>query len=232
MATMRCDSTAKPSVRGISRRRVERSPRSASRLPDRVGPRLRLLFVGINPGLRSVAVGHHFAGPSNRFWALLHESGLTTDRLTWRDDESLPGIGFGLTNLVARPTAGSANLSRDDFVRGERMLRRKVRRLRPRIVVFVGITLVRALEGAHGHRLPRRIRLGEVSGRIEDVPFVVLPNPSGRNASITYAGMLSAYKRLAVLSSAWASSRACAPRTRVRVAARRSPRLASRRPPR
>ena len=213
----------------MSRRRVERSP---SRLRDRVGPSLGLLFVGINPGLRSAAVGHHFAGPSNRFWVLLHESGLTSDRLTWRDDGSLPGIGFGLTNLVARPTAGSADLSRDDFVRGERILRRKVRRLRPRIVVFVGVTLIRALEGARGHRLPRSIRLGEVSGRFEDVPFVVLPNPSGRNASISYAGMLSAYTRLAALSCAWASSRACASRTRVRVAARRSPRFASRRPPR
>ncbi len=196
MVAMKRNSTAKPTVRGMSRRRVERSP---SRLPDRVGPSLGLLFVGINPGLRSAAVGHHFAGPSNRFWVLLHDSGLITDRLTWRDDGSLPGIGFGLTNLVARPTAGSADLSRDDFVRGERILRRKVRRLQPRIVVFVGVTLIRALEGARGHRLPRRIRLGEVSGRFEDVPFVVLPNPSGRNASISYAGMLSAYRRLAGL---------------------------------
>ena len=177
-------------------------PRAGARLPDRVGPRLRVLLVGINPGLRSAAVGHHFAGPSNRFWTLLHESGLIADRLTFRDDRSLPGIGLGLTNLVSRPTAGSADLNRDDFVRGERILRRKVRRLRPRIVAFVGVTLVRALEGARGHRLPRRIRLGEVSGRFEDVPFVVLPNPSGRNASIPYARMLRAYRRLAGLSGA------------------------------
>lgn len=172
----------------------------AARLPDRVGPRLRVLFVGINPGLRSAAVGHHFAGHSNRFWMLLHESGLIADRLTWQDDRSLPGIGLGLTNMVSRPTAGSADLSQDDFVRGGRILRRKVRRLQPRIVAFVGVTLVRALEGILGQRPPRRIRLGDVSGRFEDVPFVVLPNPSGRNASITHAKMLRAYRRLADLA--------------------------------
>lgn len=209
---MRRDSTAKRTGRGTRRPvrgggrgagsgrhpdRIGRHSDRAGRLPDRVGPRLRVLFVGINPGLRSAAVRHHFAGHSNRFWPLLHESGLTPTRLTWRDDASLPGIGLGLTNLVSRATAGSAALNRDDFARGERILRRKVRRLRPRIVALVGLTLARALEGPV--RPGRRIRLGEVHGRFEGAPLVVLPNPSGRNASISYAEMVRAYRCLSTV---------------------------------
>src|ERR1041385_6293764 len=75
-------------------------------LRDRVRPPLRVLFVGINPGIRSAEIGHHFAGYSNRFWKLLFESGLVPEPMGTEDDGRLPEWGFGITNLVARPTPG------------------------------------------------------------------------------------------------------------------------------
>ncbi len=77
------------------------------RLPDHIGPGVRILFVGINPGLRSVAIGHHFAGHSNRFWRLLFESKLTPEPFTYQDDWRLPGWRLGLTNIIQRPSPGT-----------------------------------------------------------------------------------------------------------------------------
>src|SRR6186997_3730146 len=76
------------------------------RLRDRIEPCLRVLFVGINPGVRSALTGHHFAGFSNRFWKLLWESGLLPDDITFEQDWRLPEFGYGVTNLVARPSPG------------------------------------------------------------------------------------------------------------------------------
>ena len=114
-------------------------------LRDRIGPNLRVLFVGINPGMRSAAVGHHFAGPSNRFWKLLQESGLVPEPVTWSDDERLPGWGFGITNLVARATPGIGDLHASELLAGRRALEAKVRRYRPAIAALVGVTIYRAL---------------------------------------------------------------------------------------
>jgi TDG/mug DNA glycosylase family protein len=115
------------------------------RLNDRVRPPVRVLFVGINPGIRSATIGHHFAGYSNRFWTLLFHSGLLPERIRPEDDGRLPEWGYGITNLIARPTPGIDALRPDEYAAGLRVLRRKVRRLRPRIVAFVGVTLFRAV---------------------------------------------------------------------------------------
>ena len=114
-------------------------------LRDRVRPPLNVLFVGINPGIRSAAIGHHFAGYSNRFWKLLFDAGLVPEAIGPEDDRRLPEWGLGLTNLVPRPTPGIDTLTPQEYVDGERVLRRKVRRWKPRIVAFVGVTLYRAI---------------------------------------------------------------------------------------
>ena len=95
---------------------AERS--AAGPLRDRIAPGVRVLFVGINPGLRSAATGHHFAGYSNRFWKLLHESGLVSEPITYEQDDRLPEWGFGITNIVPRATAGIDELRPEDYRAG------------------------------------------------------------------------------------------------------------------
>jgi TDG/mug DNA glycosylase family protein len=165
------------------------------RLRDRIGPNLRILFVGINPGIRSAAVGHHFAGPSNRFWKLLSESGLAPEPVTWSDDDRLPEWGLGITNLVARATPGIGDLHASELLAGRRALVAKVRRHRPVIVALVGVTIYRALfpEARRGEA----ISLGEAPAALAGARVFVLPNPSGRNANYVYAEMLEAFRALA-----------------------------------
>src|SRR5437588_4716150 len=87
-------------------------------LRDRIRPPVRVLFVGINPGVRSALTGQHFAGFSNRFWKLLFESGLVPERLRAEDDRRLAEWGFGVTNLVPRPSPGIDTLTRDEYLSG------------------------------------------------------------------------------------------------------------------
>jgi TDG/mug DNA glycosylase family protein len=166
----------------------------AAILRDRVRPPLRVLFVGINPGVRSAAIGHHFAGYSNRFWKLLHESRLVREPVGPADDDRLPEWGYGITNLISRMTPGIDTLRPDEYLSGERTLRRKVRRWKPAIVAFVGVTLYRAV-----FRQPGAVRIacGPQRARFEHARVFVLPNPSGRNANFSYAEMLAAFRALA-----------------------------------
>jgi TDG/mug DNA glycosylase family protein len=162
-------------------------------LADRVRPPVRVLFVGINPGMRSAATGHHFAGYSNRFWKLLYESGLVPVRIGLEDDERLPEWGYGITNLVPRATPGIDTLGAHEYVAGLRTLRRKVRRWKPELVAFVGVTLYRAI---FDRPLRTPVSLGLQVERFEGARVFVLPNPSGRNANFSYADMLAAFRQL------------------------------------
>jgi TDG/mug DNA glycosylase family protein len=177
---------------------VPTSPRRlvGTRLPplrDRIRPGVRVLFVGINPGIRSSLTGHHFAGFSNRFWKLLYDARLVPEPIGFADDDRLPEWGFGITNIVPRPTAGIDTLRPDEYVEGRLRLRRKIYRHRPEIVAAVGLTVFRAL-------FPDRrgpVALGVQPERIGPAALFVLPNPSGRNANFSYAEMLAAYRGLA-----------------------------------
>ena len=174
------------------------------RLTDRVAPGLRVLFVGINPGVRSAVTGHHFAGYSNRFWKLLWESRLVPEPLTYKDDVRLPEFGYGITNLIARPTPGIDTLTPVEYVGGWKILERKLRRLRPAVLALVGVTVWRAilplldLDDDERRRLRGVACPGPVPYRIHGAQLFVLPNPSGRNANFSYSEMLSAFRRLRV----------------------------------
>ena len=111
-------------------------------LRDCIRPGVRVLLVGINPGVTSSLTGHHFAGPSNRFWRLLYESGLVPEPITYVDDRRLPAWGFGITNIVPRPTPGVGTLRREEFVEGRGAVIRKVLRHRPAIVALVGVIIL------------------------------------------------------------------------------------------
>lgn len=168
----------------------------ARRLPDRTGPALKALLVGINPSLRSAALGHHFAGRSNRFWDLLRDSGLTPRRLSSKEDRLLPGFGLGLTNIASRPTRSSSQLQRRDFEVGRRVLAEKIARRKPACVAFVGITAYREYFGEPGSR-PRKVRCGLQNESIQGAALFVLPNPSGRNAHYSYRQMLRHFRAFA-----------------------------------
>jgi TDG/mug DNA glycosylase family protein len=164
-------------------------------LRDRIRPGVQVLFVGINPGVRSALTGHHFAGFSNRFWKLLFDARLVPERITYEDDDRLPEWGFGVTNIIARATPGIDTLLRHEYVSGRRRLVIKIRRFRPRTVALVGVTVFRAMFPEH----KGPVKMGLQPQTLAGAPVFVLPNTSGRNANFSYAEMLAAFRSLARL---------------------------------
>jgi len=168
---------------------------------------VRVLFVGINPGVRSAQTGHHFAGPSNRFWKLLYEARLLPEPLTFEQDGRLPEFGFGITNLVAHPSPGINDLKPKDYIDGWKVLEKKIRKYRPEVVALVGVTLYRAIlplvstpdtpdRRSRGASTGMESALGLRPLAVHGARIFVLPNPSGRNANFSYAEMLSAFEAL------------------------------------
>ena len=147
-------------------------------IPD--GRRPRLLLVGINPGLRSGAEGHHFAGRGNPFWRLLHAAGLTPRLLAYAGRiRTSPAFGIALTNLCPRTTRTAAELGRAEIARGRAALTRKIEAWRPEVVAFVGVTLYRLYFGPAA-------AVGGAGAKPETIAgarVFVVPNPSGLNAS-------------------------------------------------
>src|SRR5262245_11760686 len=176
---------------------TSRSPDNAAgigrRLPDRLCQCPRILFVGINPGLRSAALRHHFAGIGNPFWRLLHAAGLIPEPFTFADDERLPSLGLALTNLVARATREAAELDSQEFAAGRRRLARLIERIEPRLVGFVGVTVYREFFGPRAGG-----GCGAKPERVGTARVYVVPNPSGRNAAYPgFRDKLVWYRRLA-----------------------------------
>ena len=148
------------------------------RLHDVVVDRPRLLLVGINPGLRSGAVGHHFAGNGNPFWRLLHASRITPRLLTYAEDDRLADYGIALTNLCPRTPRTAAELTPAEIARGRRALARKCARWRPAVGALVGVTLYRMCFPSAARGGP-----GPKPETLAGAPLFVVPNPSGLNAS-------------------------------------------------
>ena len=148
------------------------------RLKDVVVERPDVLLVGINPGLRSGAVGHHFAGNGNPFWRLLEKSKLTPRLIHYEEDQTLADFRIALTNLCPRVTRTAAELESEEIERGRRALARKIAKLRPRVVAFVGVSLYQTY-----FRLSKSGGPGEKPETIAGARVFVVPNPSGLNAS-------------------------------------------------
>ena len=188
---------------------------------DIVTDRPAILFVGINPGETSGKVGHHFAGPGNPFWRLLHAAGLTPIVLRADEDQRLVEFGYGLINLCTRPTKTAAELSRAELARGAKQLRAKVRRMQPDVVALVGVTLYPIVvrgDRKRGEGKPGERKRGKRGKRgkgdeskqvltpgpgakpelVEGARLFVVPNPSGLNASFpTFAAKLPWFRQLA-----------------------------------
>jgi len=174
MAKHRPDS--KPETPWRPTREQLAAARDRSTVPDVIGVGLRVLFVGINPGLYSGAIGHHFGRPGNRFWPALHAGGFTRRVLSPFEESRLLEYGLGMTNLVERATAMAGELTPAELQRGARRLERKVRRYRPRLVAFLGLTSYRTAFAR------RKAVLGLQPELLADATVWLLPNPSGINA--------------------------------------------------
>jgi double-stranded uracil-DNA glycosylase len=167
-------------------------------VPDLVGPGLRLLFVGINPGLMTAATGIHFGNPGNRFRPALVGAGLlppldgTPPGMTEADLATLVARGVGITNLVPRATARGDELTRAELVEGGARLQRFVRKHRPRVVAVLGVTAYRVAFGQ------ARAVAGRQPDRLAGSELWVVPNPSGLNAHATPASLGAAYRQAAI----------------------------------
>ena len=161
-------------------------------MPDVIGPRLAILFVGINPGLYSGAVGHHFARPGNRFWPALQRSGLTPRQLAPHEERALLTYGIGITNLVPRTTAAAAELSKSELAAGGRRLVAKVHVLKPHVLAFLGIEAYRTAFGA------KHVKIGPQPESIGTTQLWVLPNPSGLNAHYQLSDFARLFRRLSM----------------------------------
>jgi TDG/mug DNA glycosylase family protein len=157
---------------------------------DVIKPDLGVLFCGINPGLYTAAVGHHFARPGNRFWPALYAGGFTERLLSPFDERELLKFGFGITNVVQRTTASADLLSRDEILEGGKQLTVKVLRHRPRVLAILGLGVYRvAFNKPKGG-------LGRQAEMIGTTAVWVLPNPSGLNANYQAADLARLFREL------------------------------------
>lgn len=157
-------------------------------IADVIAPGLRVLFVGINPGLYSGWTGYHFARPGNRFWPTLHAAGFTPRRLQPSEQHLLLEFGCGVTNFVNRATATAAELQPDELRAGRVRLAEVVTTFRPQSVAVLGITAYRT---AFAHPAAT---LGQQSMSLAGAPVWVLPNPSGLNAHYTLAALAALFR--------------------------------------
>ena len=157
---------------------------------DVIAPDLRVLFCGINPGLYTAAVGHHFARPGNRFWPALYAGGFTDRVLSPFDERELLKSGFGITNVVPRTTASADLLTKEEIVIGGERLRAKVLRYRPRVLAVLGLGTYRT-----AFNQPKAV-VGRQEDQIGNTVLWVLPNPSGLNANYQAADLARLFRDL------------------------------------
>ena len=159
-------------------------------VPDVIAPDLRVLFCGINPGLYTAAVGHHFARPGNRFWKALHDAGFTDQLLSPFAEHELLKCGYGVTNVVPRATATADLLTKEEIIKGGRQLTAKVRRYHPKILAILGLGAYRT-----AFNQPRAA-VGRQAEKIGDTMLWVLPNPSGLNANYQQKDLARLFREL------------------------------------
>ena len=157
---------------------------------DVIAPNLKVLFCGINPGLYTAAVGHHFARPGNRFWPALYAGGFTESLLSPFDERELLKYGYGITNVVRRTTASADLLTRDEIVAGGKRLAAKVRRYQPQVLAVLGLGAYRV-----AFARPKAV-VGRQDEKIGETLLWVLPNPSGLNANYQAADLAKMFREL------------------------------------
>ena len=161
-------------------------------VPDLIAPDLKVLFAGINPGLYTAAIGHHFGRPGNRFWPTLHAAGFTPRRFSPFEERELLPLGYGITNVVPRTTATADQLDADEIRAGGKKLVAKVKRYKPGVLAILGV-------GAYRTAFDRpKAKIGLQDETIGDAKIWVLPNPSGLNANYQAADLAKVFRELRI----------------------------------
>jgi TDG/mug DNA glycosylase family protein len=160
-------------------------------VPDVIAPGLKVLFCGINPGLYTAAVRHHFARPGNRFWPALHLGGFTPRQFSPFEEEELLNYGYGIVNIVEHATARADELTREELVHGGAVLVEKLRVFKPCFTAILGLGAYRLAFG-HPKALPG-LQPEKIGGAY---PAWVLPNPSGLNANYPIGDLVHMLKEL------------------------------------
>lgn len=145
-------------------------------LPDIIDYGLKVVFIGFNPGLRSAQLGHHYAGRSNRFWSFLHKSGLTPELIPAEEDQRLIDYGYGSINIIDRPSKGAADLSKEEFLEGRRMLQKKLALYQPKVACYMGVGVYREFA-----QIKKVIRGLQQQSMVSGVLDFVISSPSGLN---------------------------------------------------
>lgn len=161
-----------------------------NQVPDIIAPNLKILFIGFNPGNRSAATGHHFAGYSNKFWKLLAAAELTPYQFKPEEDGKLLALGLGITNIVARPSRAAAEITKAEYLAGRIILQEKLQLYKPRVACFAGVGVYR--EFMHQARVACGWQTASVVSGVAD--FVV-PSPSGLTR-IVFAEQLAYYQEM------------------------------------
>ncbi len=143
-------------------------------IPDYITPGLKILFVGYNPSIRSGETGYHFANPSNRFWKILYRSGLTPRKYKPEEGRFLLQLGYGLTNIVARPSKAASEITAAEYAQGRELLKVKIEKYRPRLVCYVGKGIYQAFSGQK--QIPWGLQPNQVIAGVNDF---VAPSSSG-----------------------------------------------------
>ena len=159
-------------------------------VPDVIAPALRVLFCGINPGLYTAAIGHHFGRPGNRFWPTLHRAGFTPRVLSPYEERELLPLGYGITNVVARATAAADELEPAEYILGGRKLAATVRKYRPAVLAVLGVGAYRT-----AFQQPKA-QVGRQDNPLEGSAVWVLPNPSGLNAGYQMGRLVDVFSQL------------------------------------
>ncbi len=165
-------------------------------LPDLIAPGLKVLFCGINPGLYTAAIGHHFGRPGNRFWPALHAAGFTDRLLSPYEERELLARGYGITNMVARATVAADELSAEELFEGGKQVVAKVERYEPAFLAVVGVGAYRSAFGR------KKAAVGPQAETIGNTRLWVLPNPSGLNAHYRAGDFAAAFRALREASDA------------------------------
>lgn len=165
---------------------------SGKTVPDVIAPNLKVLFCGINPGLYTAAIGHHFGRPGNRFWPALYKSGFTNRLLSPYEERELLKSGYGITNIFDYATAAADEISPDELKKGAEQLKLKILTYRPKILAVLGI-------GAYKTAFNKqKANLGRQEEKISETIIWILPNPSGLNAHYDLEGLTRLFMELKI----------------------------------